>query len=99
MGARIDYRCLKEPLEYKLIFQLSRFPEIFIEACENLRPDIIANYANVLAENFHEYYEKVDVSHVKDEELKSARAVLIKSIQICLRNAMEILGIELVEKM
>jgi arginyl-tRNA synthetase len=99
IDARIEYKWLRDPLEYKLVFQLSRFPEIFIEACENLRPDIIANYANALAESFHEYYEKVDVSHVKDEELKLARAVLIKSIQICLRNAMEILGIELAEKM
>ncbi len=95
----IDQSLLIEPVEHKLIFHLSRFPETFVEACENLRPDIIANYANLLAEGFHEYYEKVDVSHVKDDKLKYARSALVDSIQICLRNAMGVLGIKLSEKM
>ncbi|WP_455277834.1 arginine--tRNA ligase [[Eubacterium] cellulosolvens] len=95
----IRYELLKEPLEKEITLYLSRFPEIFIDACDNLRPDAIANYANLLSERFHEYYEKVDISHVDDENLKFARSSLISSIQIVLNNAMNTLGIEMTEKM
>ncbi len=96
---QFEYSLLKDPLEHKIVFQISRLPEIFIEACENLRPDIIANFANLLAETFHEYYEKIDVTHVKDKELRLARVALVNSIQTVLQNAMSVLGIELTEKM
>ncbi|MCW4033456.1 MAG: arginine--tRNA ligase [Candidatus Bathyarchaeota archaeon] len=95
----IKYELLKENLEKEIILYLSRFPEIFIDSCDNLRPDAIANYANLLSERFHEYYEKVDISHVDDEGLKFARSALISSIQIVLNNAMNTLGIEMTEKM
>ena len=99
MPEHVRFELLKEPLEQEIIFLLSRFPDIFIEACDNLRPDSIANYSNILAERFHEYYEKVDITHVENEELKFARSALISSIQTVIGNAMNVLGIELIKRM
>jgi arginyl-tRNA synthetase len=89
---------LSHPLEKYLIFKIAQMPLVFCEAADQLKPEELANYANVLAEKFHEYYEKVDVIHA-EEQVRNARALLVKSIQVVLRNSMKLLGIRLTERM
>lgn len=93
-----DLTSLKHPLERFLIFKIAQMPATFCEAADQLKPEELANYANVVAEKFHEYYEKVDVIHA-DERIKNARAILVKAIQTVLRNSMQLLGISLTERM
>jgi arginyl-tRNA synthetase len=95
----INYAKLEHPLEKKLALSLAKFPSIFIEASDRLRPDDLANYANQLTKQFHEYYEKVDVSHLVDDELKNSRAHLINAFKIVVSNCMKVLGIDLSERM
>jgi arginyl-tRNA synthetase len=73
-------------------------PQVFTEAADQLKPEELAAYANSVAEKFHEYYEKVDVIHA-DEQVKNARAMLVRAVQIVLNNSMELLGIRLSERM
>jgi arginyl-tRNA synthetase len=89
---------LSHPLEKYLIFKIAQMPLVFCEAADQLKPEELANYTNVLAEKFHEYYEKVDVIHA-EEQVRNARALLVKSIQVVLRNSMKLLGIKLTERM
>lgn len=89
---------LSHPLEQLHIFKIGQMPEVFAEAADQLKPEGLANYANSLAEKFHEYYEKVDVIH-SDEQVKNARAILVRAVQIVLRNCMELLGIRVSERM
>lgn len=96
---KFNINLLLHPLEKSIIIHLAKFPEVFINASEKLRPDDIAIYANELAEKFHKYYEKVDVIHTEDIELKESRAFLIKSIKTVIENAMDVLGISLSTKM
>ena len=96
--AEYDLTSLKHPLERFLILKIAQMPATFCEAADQLKPEELANYANVVAEKFHEYYEKVDVIHA-DERIKNARAILVKAIQIVLRNSMQLLGISLTERM
>jgi arginyl-tRNA synthetase len=93
-----DFTLLTHPLEQLLILKIGQLPEVFLEAADQLKPEELANYANTVAEKFHEYYEKVDVIHAK-EEVKNARALLVRAIQIVLRNSMELLGIKVSERM
>lgn len=94
-----DYSRLDHPLEKRLILRLAGFPSVFVDAADRLRPDDLAGYANQLTEQFHEYYEHVDVTHLEDSELKSARGALIDAVQTVIRNCMAVLGIELSERM
>jgi len=96
---KVDYRLLNHPLEKKLILQISKFPEAFVEAAENLKPHDIANYANNLAEDLHSYYEKASVIRAETKELGNARAALIDAVRTILKNSMNILGIKLTERM
>jgi arginyl-tRNA synthetase len=93
-----DASLLTHPLERFLIFKIGQMPQVFIEAADQLKPEELANYANSLAEKFHEYYEKVDVIHA-NEQVKNARALLVEAVQIVLRNSMELLGIRVSERM
>jgi len=99
IGHDLKYARLEHPSEKRLVLTLAKFPSVFAEAADRLRPDDLANYANQLVKQFHEYYEKVDVSHLEDPELRNARGILIEAVQITIRNCMRVLGIELSEKM
>ncbi len=90
---------LTHPLEHRLLLQVAKFPEIVRDAADNLKPNEITNFANNLAELFHEYYEKVNVLGTADEKTRLARTSLIKAVSIVTRNAMNFIGIELSEKM
>jgi arginyl-tRNA synthetase len=96
---KIDGTKLTHPLEKRALIQIMKFPEVFKEAVDNLRPNEITNFTNKLAELFHEYYEKVNVIASPDEDTRLARAALVKALAIVIRNAMKIIGIELTEKM
>jgi len=93
-----DFTLLTDPLERLLILKIGQLPEVFLEAADQLKPEELANYSNMVAEKFHEYYEKVDVIHA-DEQVKKARALMVRAIQIVLRNSMELLGIKVSERM
>ncbi|MGC8849823.1 MAG: DALR anticodon-binding domain-containing protein, partial [Candidatus Bathyarchaeia archaeon] len=97
--AEVEGKELTHPLERRLLLQIAKFPEEFVDAADSLRPNAIANYAIGLAESFHEYYEKVNVIGSKEETVRLARIALVKSIAIVLRNSMEAIGIKLSEKM
>jgi arginyl-tRNA synthetase len=94
-----DYAALTDPLERLLIVLTGKFPMVFAESADRLKPEQIAGYANVLAEKFHEYYEKVNVLRAETPKLKAARLMLIQALRVVLANSMNVLGIDLSERM
>jgi arginyl-tRNA synthetase len=90
----IDLSTLIHPLEWSLILKIGRFPEVFIEAAENLKPNAIAEYANDLANCFNSFYAAVPVIQAETPTLRAARLALVDAIRITLRNALQLLGIE-----
>ena len=93
-----DGSLLTHQLEHFLLFKVGELPDVFCEAADQLKPEELASYANIVSEKFHEYYEMVDVIHA-DENVKNARAALVEAIQIVLRNSMGLLGVNLSERM
>jgi arginyl-tRNA synthetase len=96
--ANPDCSLLTHPLEHLLLLKIGQLPDVFCGAADQLKPEELASYASAVAEKFHEYYEKVDVIHA-NEQIKNARAALVAATQVVLRNSMELLGIELSERM
>ncbi len=90
---------LTEPVEQSLILALARFPETFARSAEELNPTLLCLYTNQLAQRFHEFYEKSDISHVTDEELKLQRASLVDASRTVLWTAARLLGLQLAERM
>ena len=90
---------LKDPAEQALILELSKFPETFAKAADDLNPTLLCLYANLLAQRFHEFYEKSDISHVSDNELKWQRVALVLAVRTVLKTVAGLLGLELAERM
>ncbi len=90
---------LNEPVEQNLILSLARFPETFARSAEEMNPTLLCLYANQVAQRFHEFYEKSDISHLADEELKLQRAALVEATSAVLKSVVSLLGFELAERM
>jgi arginyl-tRNA synthetase len=94
-----DYSLLADPMERHIVLTLARFPEVFVDAAENLRPNAIADYVNTLADKFNRFYTKLPVIKAKSAGLSDARLALVDATRIVFRNALRLLGIEAPERM
>ena len=89
---------LDSQAELKLIKSISIYPEIIIQATDELAPHQIANFLKDCAAELHSYYNDSKFL-VKDEKLKIARLCLINSAKYVLKNGLNLLGIEAPQRM
>jgi arginyl-tRNA synthetase len=93
------YDLLSEKLEHELILNLAGFPDMFIEATEYYKPNMIADYTNVLADRFNTFYNAYPVIKAESQELIDARIALTQAIKIVIHNALNLIGVIAPEKM
>ncbi len=98
LNPKADLSLLNEKEDDELIKALSNFPEIISKATSELRPHLIANYIYSLAQTFNEYYHKHNILKA-DEKVKDARLLLISAVRQVLKNGLNLLGIDVLEKM
>lgn len=89
---------LDQPTQLALIKQILEFPDVLLEVVHTLQPSKLTNYALVLAEKCHRFYETCPVLSASDD-IKNARLVLVRVCQIVLANALSLLRISAPEKM
>ncbi len=96
--ATIDTSLLVEPEELKLLKTLSTFPAT-VESCAlELAPHKIIFYLMELAGQLHSYYNKHKV--ITDNiPLSRARLLLVKALQVVLKNGLNMVGLSAPEKM
>jgi arginyl-tRNA synthetase len=82
--------------EVALLSSIDKFPEIVIRSGEQMNPAMIANYSYELAKTFNEFYH---CCHVVGDSSEVFRVRLVESFRICLKNALYLLGIEVMEEM
>jgi arginyl-tRNA synthetase len=70
-----------------------------VEAAENLKPEMIAEYANGVADVFNAFYNELPVIKAEKIELRGARLKLVNTTRIVLNNSLSLLGIKAPEKM
>jgi arginyl-tRNA synthetase len=94
-----SFELLSERLEKELVLVLAGFPDMFIEATEYLKPNLIADYTNSLADKFNTFYNAYPVLKADSQHLIEARLALVKAIQTVLKNALNLIGVVAPEKM
>ena len=85
--------------ETRLIKLLSTYPAKVAEAGAAYSPAVIANYAYDLAKEFNQYYHDTRILQEEDQDVRRFRLVLIQTVAEVLVKAMDILGIQLPERM
>jgi len=93
-----DFNLLKNDKENELIKLLSNFPNVANKAGKDLKPNYIANYSYELAQKFNEFYHSCPVIH-EDEKLKNARCLLVLAFAYVIKRCLNLLGINVLEKM
>ena len=94
-----DFGLLKEKLECELVLAVASFPDTFIEATEYLKPNLIADFANALADKFNTFYNALPVIKAEPQELSDSRLALTDAVRIVLHNALNLIGVVAPEKM
>ena len=89
---------LKTDTEINLINKMNSFPDCIKRAHETKEPQNIATYLHDLAMCFHKFYAKHKV--ITDNiELTASRILLVKAVQIVLKNGLTVLGISAPKRM
>ena len=82
--------------EKTLLIKISKFPEIVTDAEKSMNPALIANYSFELAKTFSEFYAQCKVI---GDECEGFRLKLVDAFRTTLKNALHLLGIEVMEEM
>ena len=93
------YDLLTDKLERELVLNLAGFPDMFVEATEYLKPNMIADYANALADKFNTFYNALPVLKAESPQLSDARIALTQAIKTVMYNALNLIGVVAPEKM
>ncbi|MEM1318908.1 MAG: arginine--tRNA ligase [Bacteroidota bacterium] len=93
-----DYTTLLEQ-EKDLIQLLSVYPDKIIEAAEGLDPSAVAKYAYDLAKAYHRFYHDCRILTAETEAARDFRLKLSKVVGKTLFDAMNLLGIEMPDRM
>jgi arginyl-tRNA synthetase len=85
--------------EKELIKQVQLFPEVIQNAAANHSPALVANYAYDLVKEFNSFYQQVSILGEENHDKKMFRVQLSKSVGNTIKNAFQLLGIEVPERM
>jgi len=97
--ADLDFRYdLMDDVERELILPLSKFSFIIEKVIRTLKPSTFAEYILDIAEKFNDFYHKNPVI-VDDSGTRMHRLAIVDATRIVIRNGLELLGIEALERM
>ena len=97
--SKVSENSLKSSYEVDVLKLLSQYKDEVIAAGEHLSPHIICNYLYDLAQCFNTFYANCRVLNAETEEDKNARIALTEATAQVLKNGLNLLGIDVVEKM
>lgn len=85
-------------IERKLVMLLSKFSYYVLRVVKELRPNVFADYIMNVAITFNEFYRTHPVLKA-ESDYRMHRLAIVDATRIVLRNGLELLGIEALEKM
>ncbi|MBM7559268.1 arginine--tRNA ligase [Marinitoga litoralis] len=89
---------INEPLERKLGLLLTQLPIVVMRSAEDYKPNLIADYLFELAQTYNSFYNNLPVLKEEEPVLKS-RLLLSHLAGEVLRRGLNLLGINVVDKM
>jgi arginyl-tRNA synthetase len=85
--------------EKSLLAMLYDFPSVVEEAADNYSPALIANYVYELVKEYNQFYHDYSILKENNVEIRNFRLILSELSGIVIKNGMEMLGIEVPERM
>jgi len=94
----MDYDLL-ETIEKDLIKELTQYPKVLQLGAEQIEPSHVANYCYSLAKLYHRFYHDCRILSAPSENIKQFRLLLSQQTAMVLKSGMNILGIEMPNRM
>lgn len=86
-------------IERELTVALLRFPQTVVKSYETYRPNIIADYLFDTAKLFNNFYNSKSILKETDKKVMDARILLAQKTASILKQGLNLLGIETVDRM
>ncbi len=85
--------------EKELLKIVAQFPEVIQQAAKAFSPALIANYTYDLVKEYNSFYQSVSILGEEDETKKIFRVQLSNKVAQTVKNAFQLLGIEVPNRM
>ena len=85
--------------EVQLIQKLNSFETVVEQAGKDYSPSGIANYCYELTKDFNQFYHDYSILNAESAEAKTLRLALAKNVAKTIKSGMQLLGIEVPERM
>ena len=85
--------------ECSIIRFMNEFPAVVKQAGTDYSPSGIANYAYELAKEYNQFYHDFSILREENEDSKAFRVLLTRNVGKVIKTAMNLLGIEVPERM
>lgn len=99
IGGEADFSKLNAAEEFELAKTLEGFQKAIFLAIDKLEPSVVTRYVIEVAKAFNKFYNSHQVLNLEDEGLKVARLQLISATCQVIKNALNLIGLDVVEKM
>lgn len=94
-----DVELLEKKEELELLRWIARYPTVVSQAAKALAPHAVAEYTFQTAQLFNSFYSECPINSEKNAELQRARRTLAVATAEVLKKGLDLLGIDVVEKM
>ncbi|MBU3160420.1 arginine--tRNA ligase [Clostridium frigoris] len=95
----LDYNKLNSKEEFELVKQLEGFQKAILFAIDKLEPSMVTRYVIDVAKAFNKFYNQYNISNLEDESDKKAKIKMVEATCVVIKNALGLIGIEVVDRM
>jgi arginyl-tRNA synthetase len=90
---------LAQPVERALGMQILRLPETLEQATVEMKPNLVAEYLFELANRYSSFYSECPVLRAEEPSIRQSRLALCAATSRVLRFGLDLLGIQVVDRM
>jgi len=95
----LDYNKLNSKEEFELVKQLEGFQNSIMYAIDKLEPSMVTRYVIDVAKSFNKFYNQHNIANLEDESNKKAKIKMVEATCQVIKNALNLIGIEVVDRM
>lgn len=99
ISKEVEYSKLSSKEEFELVKTLDNFKNQILLALDKLEPSIVTRYTIEVAKAFNKFYNAHSILNLEDKVLKATRLKLVEASAQVIKNGLDLLGIDVVEKM
>jgi arginyl-tRNA synthetase len=99
VSGNANFSKITSPEEFELVKNIGRLQDAILAAIDKLEPSILTRHVIEIAKAFNKFYNAHGILNAEDVEVKNARLKLVEATCQAVKNGLNLIGLEVVEKM